>query len=84
MQSDVRARFVPVRIAYSNPIANRIMISTEQGATPIIDLATREPREEINGVFFMRHKAERPREPAGRRQQLSVDLWDQSAELVGL
>lgn len=61
-----------------------IVIGSEKGATPIVDLATREPRDSINGAFFMRHKAH------GRenRQAADVDLqdalWQRSIELAGL
>lgn len=73
-----------VRIAYNNPIANRIMITNEQGATPIIDLASREPREEINGVFFMRHKANGHENKQARSVSLQDALWAESEKLVGL
>lgn len=73
-----------VRIAYNNPIANRIMISSEQGATPIIDLVSREPREDINGVFFMRHKANGPENRQAKSEKLQDELWEKSTELVGL
>lgn len=61
-----------------------IVINNEKGASPIIDLVSREPREDINGVFFMRHK------PGGRTsgqaddEQLQDDLWVASEELAGL
>ena len=29
-----------------------VSIDSEKGATPIVDLVQREPREELNGVFF--------------------------------
>jgi NAD(P)-dependent dehydrogenase (short-subunit alcohol dehydrogenase family) len=61
-----------IRLAYNNPIANRIMISSEEGATPIIDLASREPREEINGVFFFRHKANGPVNYQAKSESLPV------------
>jgi NAD(P)-dependent dehydrogenase (short-subunit alcohol dehydrogenase family) len=73
-----------VRIAYHNPISNRIMISNEEGATPIIDLVSREPREDINGVFFFRHKAGGHENRQAKNEQLQDELWAKSAELVGL
>ncbi|MGH2959740.1 MAG: SDR family NAD(P)-dependent oxidoreductase [Solirubrobacterales bacterium] len=73
-----------VRMAYNNPIANRIMITNEQGATPIIDLVSREPRDEINGVFFMRHKANGHENKQAKSQSIQDALWDESERLVGL
>jgi hypothetical protein len=60
------------------------MISSEQGATPIIDLVSREPREDINGVFFFRHKAGGHESRQAKNEQLQDELWAKSAELVGL
>lgn len=73
-----------VRLAYNNPIASRIMIDNAKGATPIVDLAGREPRDEINGVFFNRHKANGPENRQARNEQLQDDLWEKSMELAGL
>jgi NAD(P)-dependent dehydrogenase (short-subunit alcohol dehydrogenase family) len=73
-----------VRIAYNNPIANRIMITNEEGATPIIDLVSREPSEDINGVFFMRHQAGGHTNRQANSEKLQDELWDKSEELVGL
>lgn len=73
-----------VRLVYNNPIADRMMISNEQGATPIVDLAGREPREEINGVFFYRHKAGGHENPKAKSEMLQDALWEKSAELTGL
>lgn len=61
-----------------------IVIDSEKGATPIIDLATREPRDEINGVFFFRHKAGGRENRQARSEQLQDQLWEKSTELVGL
>jgi NAD(P)-dependent dehydrogenase (short-subunit alcohol dehydrogenase family) len=73
-----------VRIAYNNPIANRILISNEEGATPIIDLASREPREELNGVFYFRHKPGGHENRQAKSEKLQDELWTKSEELVGL
>lgn len=61
-----------------------ITIDNEKGATPIIDLAVREPREAINGVFFFRHRPRGKENGQASDEQLQDDLWTASAELVGL
>lgn len=73
-----------VRTLYNNPIAGRIMISSEKGATPIIDLAGREPRDEINGVFFNRHKPNGPTNWQAKSVKLQDQLWARSKQLVSL
>jgi NAD(P)-dependent dehydrogenase (short-subunit alcohol dehydrogenase family) len=62
----------------------KIVIDAEKGATPIVDLATREPRDEINGNFYFRHKAGGKTSGQAGDEQLQNALWDRSAELVGL
>lgn len=73
-----------VRIAYKNPIANRVLIDNAKGATPIVDLVSREPREELNGVFFNRHKPNGPENRQAKSVELQDALWSASEELVGL
>lgn len=73
-----------VRIAYKNPIANRVMIDNAKGATPIVDLVSREPREELNGVFFNRHKPNGPENRQAKNVELQDKLWAASEELAGL
>lgn len=73
-----------VKPAYQLGKVARIVIDAEKGATPIIDLAMREPREEINGVFFFRHKANGPENRQAKSVELQDKLWEKSVELVGL
>ena len=60
------------------------MIDSEKGATPIVDLVQREPREELNGVFFFRHKPNGPENRQAKSVELQDQLWERSEELVGL
>ncbi len=75
---------IMVKPAYQLGKAFRIVIDSEKGATPIIDLAQREPREEINGVFFFRHKANGPENRQAKSEELQDQLWAKSEELTGL
>lgn len=84
VQSEFGRDSLLVRLAYNNPISSRAMITNEQGATPIIDLAGREPRDEINGVFFMRHKANGHENRKAKSVELQDALWAKSEELAGL
>jgi len=62
----------------------KIVIDAEKGATPIVDLVSREPRAEMNGVFYFRHKANGPENRQARDEQLQDDLWVASERLTGL
>jgi NAD(P)-dependent dehydrogenase (short-subunit alcohol dehydrogenase family) len=73
-----------VKPAYKLGKVFGIVIDNEKGATPIIDLAAREPRESINGVFFMRHKAGGHTSGQAKDDQLVDDLWTASEELTGV
>ena len=71
-------------LVYRTPIKKLVMISPEKGATPIVDLATRANREEINRQFFFRHKPNGPTSRQSNDRELMRQLWDRSEELVGL
>ena len=73
-----------VKPAYTLGKLLRITIDNEKGSTPIVDLVSREPREEINGVFFFRHKPNGHTSRQAKDDQLVEDLWTASEELTGL
>jgi NAD(P)-dependent dehydrogenase (short-subunit alcohol dehydrogenase family) len=65
-------------------LARTVMISPEQGAQPLIHLATVADPQSVNALYFHRGK---PREPKGRQatdQDFARRLWDRTAELVKL
>lgn len=70
-------------LIYRTPLKKVFTITPEQGAAPLVELASREETESINGAYFSRHK------PAGTSGQsndpeVARELWDRSAEMVGL
>ncbi len=73
-----------VKPAYNLGKFMRIVIDADKGATPLIDLAGREPRSELDGVFFFRHKANGPENRQAKDEQLRKDLWTASEQMVGL
>lgn len=75
---------IMVKPLYAIGGLTKIVIDAEKGASPIVDLAGREPREEINGVFFIRHKAGKATNPQAGSDELRDALWARSEELVGL
>jgi NAD(P)-dependent dehydrogenase (short-subunit alcohol dehydrogenase family) len=73
-----------VKPAYMLGKFTGMVIDSEKGATPIADLCTREPREEINGVFFFRHKPNGKENGQAGSEQLQDQLWAESERLVEL
>lgn len=73
-----------VKPAYQLGKLFRVVIDSEKGATPIIDLSVREPRADLNGVFFFRHKPNGPENRQAKSERLQDELWAVSEELVAL
>lgn len=69
-------------LIYRTPLKKIFLISVDKGASPIIDLATREDRDEINAAYFDRHKPSTRTSKQANDTQLMSDLWDRSEELV--
>lgn len=62
----------------------RIAITPEQGATPLVHLATADDLGVPNGTYFDGLKPNGRVNRAVRRPGLAAALWDESARLVGL
>ncbi len=84
VQSKFGRDSISVRLLYNNPLSSRILIDNAKGATPIVDLVSREPRETLNGVFFNRHKPNGPENRQAKNVELQDALWSASEKLVGL
>jgi NAD(P)-dependent dehydrogenase (short-subunit alcohol dehydrogenase family) len=69
-------------LVYRTPIKHIAMITPAKGATPIVDLSTREDRDEINSVFFNRHKPSNQTAKQANDVELMSELWDRSVELT--
>lgn len=70
-------------LLYRTPLKRLFLITSAQGAEPLIELASRDEIESGNGAYFNRHK------PAGTSGQsndpeVARELWDRSAAMVGL
>jgi len=70
-------------LIYRTPLKKLLTITPEQGASPLVDLASRDAIESFNGAYFNRHK------PAGSSGQsndpeVARELWDRCAAMVGL
>lgn len=65
------------------PKANLLQRTPEQGAEPLLYLATTPDRARIAGAYFSRLRKVRPRR-AARNPRLARELWDATADAIGL
>lgn len=62
----------------------RVVLSTpEQGAAPLLRLATAPDPQSVNGVYFHRFKPEEPRNKQAADPGLASRLWEHSHQLAG-
>lgn len=72
-------------VKLGNRVTNgRIAITPEQGATPLVELATTESVPAANGTYFDGLKPGGRINRVIRRPGLAAALWEESARLVGL
>lgn len=72
-------------VKLGNRVTNgRIAITAEEGATPLVMLATVETVEAPNGTYFDRLKPNGRVNRAVRQPGIAAALWEESARLVGL
>ncbi|ONI85593.1 hypothetical protein ALI22I_27840 [Saccharothrix sp. ALI-22-I] len=64
--------------------AKAMILSPEQGAEPLLHLATTPGPDTVNGAYFHRLTREEPKNEQARDQALARALWERSAELTGL
>ncbi|MFF3572035.1 SDR family NAD(P)-dependent oxidoreductase [Nocardia jiangxiensis] len=64
------------------PLLRPLIIRPEQGADPLVHLAT--TADAVNGKYFHRFRLEEPRNALARDAELAQRLWDMSEKLVGL
>lgn len=65
------------------PKAGMFQLTPEQGAEPLLYLATTLDRERIASAYFTRMRKVRPRR-AARSPRLARELWDATEQLLGL
>lgn len=70
-------------LVYRSPL-KRFLVSTEDGAAPLVELATRPDPAAVNGVYFSRHKANGKTAKQADDPALAGALWDRSAALLDL
>jgi NAD(P)-dependent dehydrogenase (short-subunit alcohol dehydrogenase family) len=65
-------------------LARAVLRSPEQGAEPLLHLATVADPQAVNGAYFNRLTREDPKNAQARDPHLARGLWERSAELTGL
>ena len=71
-------------IVYRTPLKKLFTISVDEGAAPLVHLATLEDPESVNGVYFHRMKANGATNKQADDAQLAAGLWERSAAMVGV
>jgi NAD(P)-dependent dehydrogenase (short-subunit alcohol dehydrogenase family) len=67
-----------------SPLARPFFIRPEQGADPLVQLATTQDAGSINGMYFHRFKLEAPRNKQVVDPELARRLWTMSEEITGV
>ena len=65
-------------------LARAMLSSPEQGAEPLLHLATLTDPQTVNGAYFHRLAREEPKNEQARDPHLARELWERSAQLTGL
>jgi NAD(P)-dependent dehydrogenase (short-subunit alcohol dehydrogenase family) len=69
-------------LVYRSPL-RRFLTTSEDGAKPLVELATRPDPAAVNGAYFNRYKPHGSVAKQANDPVLASALWDRSAELVG-
>ncbi|MEU3244264.1 MULTISPECIES: SDR family NAD(P)-dependent oxidoreductase [unclassified Streptomyces] len=74
-----------MRRIYGNPLSRLFMISPEKGASQLVWLAATTPGTDWqSGTYYENGKPARRNNPQARDASLARQLWNRSAELVGV
>ncbi|MCE7001536.1 SDR family NAD(P)-dependent oxidoreductase [Kibdelosporangium philippinense] len=68
------------KLVLHSPIG-KLALTPEQGAQPLVHLATVADAESVNGKYFSRMK---PRKPKGTSPELAARLWRKTEQLLGI
>ncbi|TYC24459.1 SDR family NAD(P)-dependent oxidoreductase [Micromonospora sp. MP36] len=60
------------------------LVSLEEGAAPLVHLATMPDPEAANGDYYHRLKPNGPAHPQAKDDQLATRLWERTADLLGV
>ncbi|MET0133023.1 MAG: SDR family NAD(P)-dependent oxidoreductase, partial [Kibdelosporangium sp.] len=68
----------------ASPVGKLITITPEQGAEPLVHLATLADPQSVNGAYFDRMKQREPKGPQATDDDFAHRLWDRTEELLGV
>jgi NAD(P)-dependent dehydrogenase (short-subunit alcohol dehydrogenase family) len=73
-----------VRILAASKLGKALQSSPEQGAQPLLHLATTPDPSTVDGAYFHRLRRSKLKNAQAADSDLAVRLWERSAELTGL
>ncbi|MFD3377530.1 MULTISPECIES: SDR family NAD(P)-dependent oxidoreductase [unclassified Streptomyces] len=82
--SDVARDSAVMRALVRTPLARKLMSTPEQGAEPLVRLATTPDALALDGAYFNRFEREESKNAQAADAALAQWLWERSAELTGL
>jgi NAD(P)-dependent dehydrogenase (short-subunit alcohol dehydrogenase family) len=71
-------------LIYRTPLKKLFTISVDQGAAPLVHLASMDDPASVNGVYFHRMTLNGATNGQADDEQLAAGLWERSAALVGV
>ncbi|MFC3996392.1 SDR family NAD(P)-dependent oxidoreductase [Nocardiopsis sediminis] len=84
VSTDVTRDNALLRYFMTSRLGRAVLLSPEQGAEPLLHLATVADPQAVNGAYFDRLTREDPKNPQARDPRLARLLWERSAQLTGL
>jgi NAD(P)-dependent dehydrogenase (short-subunit alcohol dehydrogenase family) len=82
--SDVGRDSTMMRVVMGTRLVKALMSTPEQGAEPLLHLATTPDAAAVNGAYFHRLTLEEPKNKQAVDPALARRLWDRAAELTDL
>ncbi|MCX2730107.1 SDR family NAD(P)-dependent oxidoreductase [Saccharopolyspora sp. NFXS83] len=74
----------PVSLVYGTSAGRTLLLGNEQGAAPLVHLASLADPLSVNGRYFHRMRADAPTSKQSRDPALARDLWDTTEAMLGL
>ncbi len=71
-------------LVYRTPLKKIFTISVDEGAAPLVHLATVEDPQSVNGAYFHRMKSGGATNGQANDEALASGLWERSAKYVGV
>lgn len=84
VDSDFFRTSKPTRSILRSPLGRLMKVSPEEGAAPLVHLATVPDAKSVNGAYFSKLTPRAPKGPQAVDRDLARLLWERSVEMTGL